>query len=1187
MRPNKEQQAAIEYLGGPLLVLAGPGTGKTQIISQRVAHILNVTQTNPSNILCLTFTDAAATNMRDRLRTVIGNSADELNIMTYHSFGNTVIGRYQNYATEIERLSEKTISPVEAENFFQQLLDELPITNPLRANKASEVSGLINKLKNANLSIADLTTIQEANQKDIDNLNQALAATTIGKASSGNFESKCKERYFPILTVLGQVSSSHDQNILPNVPYISSELYRQMLDLYQLEITKDKPSIAALKKFTDSHFTLNASGVCYYKQTNDIIKFSTILDFCQKYQTYLAENRLVDYADMILEAIKHLETDVDFKAMMAEQFQYIMLDEFQDSNPAQVRLIQLITDYDKPEIMAVGDDDQTIYEFQGALSSNLVDFYQHYHAKIIILKENYRSTSEILALSRKIADQIPDSFIKSESVLTSLGEISSDFTKNLHAARNSELSKITSDDQALQPINHPNTRISRHHFSDTISEYQWVAETIHNLIQSGEEQKNIAIIARKHDVLKAILPYLRKYDDINVTYERKENILEDTKIKELHDLLRVIHQLASGQDPLDLLADIMSSDYLGLNPLDFVQLVHTGYHDHRHFLDYLLGYQKLPAVQNFAKFLAELAKKSLTSSVEDMINFLINLKPVYLDLETSEVNSGSNETPKSNPDFAIIDPLETSSETTYSTEKSLYISPFVPNLDYENPETLSKQLTSKEVRQMVDFYQNLATLKEAFYDFTKTEHSKLADYIDFLDKYQATNTAIQKSAIFSDDQNAVTLISAHKSKGLEFKHVFLLDFSDAHWNQNRGSQGIKPPFNLTFVNGATESEGCNLRLLFVAMTRAAKSLTMTSATTNHNQSATKPLGMMMEINEEKIIKTSPLLEAPEIFQHPSDNSEITELQHLKSTWLDKYLDPKDDLLKYLHAKADNIWLSATDVSNFVDLEYNGPLNFYRNRLIGAPRSIENVVNIEKGNLIHKCFEMITNQKITADQALEYYLETAKNLDLSEREIEDLITIGKTELLQSIEYFHDILFDEHAKAEVSFSHEKLSFEGVPITGTIDHLTIDEQNKTIRIYDFKTSTGMQEKDTWKNNKKLFIYTIQLLFYYYLVTTSPTYKNYTVESMSLLFVLPSYKNVKPGEPGEFFEKTITKSEIAEFDINIPKLIHAIRHQLDTLDFLNTESFACKPVGYTTKKAEIIDFANQLIADYDKIKE
>ena len=140
MRPNKEQQAAIEYLGGPLLVLAGPGTGKTQIISQRVAHILNVTQTNPSNILCLTFTDAAATNMRDRLRTVIGNSADELNIMTYHSFGKTIIGRYQNYATEIERLSEKNISPVEAENFFQQLLDELPITNPLRANKANEVT---------------------------------------------------------------------------------------------------------------------------------------------------------------------------------------------------------------------------------------------------------------------------------------------------------------------------------------------------------------------------------------------------------------------------------------------------------------------------------------------------------------------------------------------------------------------------------------------------------------------------------------------------------------------------------------------------------------------------------------------------------------------------------------------------------------------------------------------------------------------------------------------------------------------------------------------------------------------------------------------------------------------------------------------------------------------------------------
>ena len=182
----------------------------------------------------------------------------------------------------------------------------------------------------------------------------------------------------------------------------------------------------------------------------------------------------------------------------------------------------------------------------------------------------------------------------------------------------------------------------------------------------------------------------------------------------------------------------MSADYLGLNPLDFVQLVHTGYHDHRHFLDYLLGYQKLPAVQNFAKFLAELAKKTLTSSVEDMINFLINLKPIYLDLETSEVN----------PESAIIDPFEIGSESTTSTEKSLYISPFLPNLDYENPETLKEQLTSKEVRQMVDFYQNLATLKEEFYNFTKAEHPKLADYIDFLDKYQATNTAIQKSAIF-------------------------------------------------------------------------------------------------------------------------------------------------------------------------------------------------------------------------------------------------------------------------------------------------------------------------------------------------------------------------------------------------------------------------------------------------------
>ena len=90
---NQKQQAAVDYLNGPLLVLAGPGTGKTQLLSAKVAHILDVTDALPENILCLTFTDAGANNMRERLLSMIGVNASDVNIYTYHAFGSEILRR--------------------------------------------------------------------------------------------------------------------------------------------------------------------------------------------------------------------------------------------------------------------------------------------------------------------------------------------------------------------------------------------------------------------------------------------------------------------------------------------------------------------------------------------------------------------------------------------------------------------------------------------------------------------------------------------------------------------------------------------------------------------------------------------------------------------------------------------------------------------------------------------------------------------------------------------------------------------------------------------------------------------------------------------------------------------------------------------------------------------------------------
>ena len=96
---NENQKKAVEYLEGPLLVLAGPGTGKTQLLSSKVEYILKNTDADPSNILCLTFTESGASNMRERLKSMIGKDATRVNIGTYHAFGQEILAHYKNFSS--------------------------------------------------------------------------------------------------------------------------------------------------------------------------------------------------------------------------------------------------------------------------------------------------------------------------------------------------------------------------------------------------------------------------------------------------------------------------------------------------------------------------------------------------------------------------------------------------------------------------------------------------------------------------------------------------------------------------------------------------------------------------------------------------------------------------------------------------------------------------------------------------------------------------------------------------------------------------------------------------------------------------------------------------------------------------------------------------------------------------------
>ncbi|MCA9342686.1 UvrD-helicase domain-containing protein, partial [Candidatus Saccharibacteria bacterium] len=134
---NKQQREAVDQIDGPLLIIAGPGTGKTQLLSTRVANILKKTDVQPSNILCLTFTESGAHNMRDRLKDMIGDEAYDATISTYHSFGSEIIKNYSEYFQQIsiERTDdirmERPIDELAQIQIVEKIIENLPFDNPL------------------------------------------------------------------------------------------------------------------------------------------------------------------------------------------------------------------------------------------------------------------------------------------------------------------------------------------------------------------------------------------------------------------------------------------------------------------------------------------------------------------------------------------------------------------------------------------------------------------------------------------------------------------------------------------------------------------------------------------------------------------------------------------------------------------------------------------------------------------------------------------------------------------------------------------------------------------------------------------------------------------------------------------------------------------------------------------------
>lgn len=503
---NQKQLEAVETIDGPVLVLAGAGTGKTQTIATRIANILAKTDTEPQNILCLSFTENAANNMRERLIKYIGPDAYKVRIHTFHSFCNEVI--MSNFNQRIESLDD-----LERIETIQKLIDELSPTSPLKPwgdiyFYQKSIESNIQSLKRENVTpekLLELINLEIEFLKKTKDLFLKLKTTPketieifeqIQKFASGELQTFLN--YQKILFDQGFFETGKAKNPLIN--------FKNTLLKFYLDLEKNAP-----------------------KQ----LEFQKIYS---KYQENLTKISRYDYEDMILFALNEFKKNPDLLFDYQEKYQYILVDEYQDANSSQNELLTLLTNYyDNPNLFVVGDDDQSIFRFQGANLENIYDFVKRYKPKVITLNNNYRSHQTILDSSSCVINNNKNR----------ISSIIDNIDKNLISAKNDNP--------------HP---ISIFSATNPLEENYFVAKKINELIKAKVDPKEIAVIYRNNADVSDLLPLLEKYN-IRYNLSSGNNILKDLKIQQLITLLKYIENPNE-----ELLFPVLAFDFLKIKSID-------------------------------------------------------------------------------------------------------------------------------------------------------------------------------------------------------------------------------------------------------------------------------------------------------------------------------------------------------------------------------------------------------------------------------------------------------------------------------------------------------------------------------------------------------------------------------------------------------------------------------------------
>ncbi len=1053
---NPEQRFAVETLNGPVLVIAGPGTGKTQLLSMRVMNILHHCDVSPENILCLTFTDAGAQAMTKRLVGFIGRAAYDVQISTFHSFASFLRNRYQELFQR--GAYDRHISSLQAANLVNTLLQNLSIDDPLFCKPKDGLSGnmrdmvsFISTFKRSGLRPAEFKAIVQQNIEFFDFIEDdeellALINSEIPRRKVEKLE--FIDRFdAAMLRIEASVPGQLRQPVVsipgtysPYALFFFNE-YRHICSLATGLDVRDRSS--AYQQFRKRFFEVtDKSGKDkLLKERNVNRKLLSAIKIFEQYQTILDKQSLYDYDDMILDAILAIEQNPTLKYNLQDRYRYILVDEFQDTNGAQMRLLDLLTDYSpSPNILAVGDDDQAIMRFQGASIEYIEQFEKKYEdVTRVILKTNYRSLPSLLDLGRRVASQIDDRSTASAA------------DKVLVAHR-----------KEREPLS-----ISAKVFPSREAEYHAIAADIKKRIEGGAISNSnnpdsaIAVIAAKHHMLAGMIPYL-KAQGIAYNYRISDTV---TKIESLQTLLALMRFCtAYGMQRIDeaeaYLPQILTADELGVETEKYFSFALNAKKQHRSWLVSLRTAAD-PRLKELGCWLVNVAKQSLTHPVREVIAELAEpIKRYHRDADKQDLLS--------------------SIEFNYGLKALLC---FVED----------------ELAANASFGQSDRPLR-------------LSDVVSILDQAKRLDVNIEVDIPIKRPE-AVNLTTAHGSKGLEYDIVYLLDADNESWHRSAANS---LPLSQNMLFSTVKDKNDIRRLLFVAITRARDELEVSIGKG----------GLIGELLEELCVE-----------EITPDDEQIA--QQSEHCWMDNVRPDDAGLMDLLRPHIEGQKMSASLLNKFV--EYNAGqsdrLVLLTKGLLGIPEQPS--VSLEFGSIVHAFLQDYLNKVIkTGESTLEDlaagYRQRITWLDFSEADIRQM----HQRLDRIINGFLPAFSQSLTEAHLAEQWVESKLDDIPLSGKCDLLELDELDRTIKIYDYKT--GILKKNNKPNRSQIR----QLQFYKLLLENSSEYRDWHVSGGADIFVEPLKDNNNRLAEPQFLETP--DSEMDRLCLLIKAVWHRMRNGL-----------------------------------------